>query len=439
MGSRLSQIRLAPRLAPWLLATAAAAFVASGAAAPTAASAATRHIRVMCYSDGNECPVTRDLAAEFMKSNPGIEVTIDEVPYSAILQSLPVQLAAGKGPDIARVTLFGNYSQYFLDLRPYLKDAKFWETTFGPTLDWMRKGPADHGIYGLMTQLTVTAPIVDKTLFEQAKVPIPGPKATWDDWAAAVAKVAKATNTEAGMAWDRSGHRFAGPAISYGAKYFDAKGEPAVVDAGFKAMAKRFYDWNLNGTVLKSIWAGQATGYRDAFNEFANGKIVMYYSGSWQLTRLLKLGNAFSWEFAANPCGPDACSGMPGGAAFVAFKETKHPHAVAAFLDFLAQPANYRTFSERTNNIPAELPLQKQVLDYKMPAEGKAALATLLHDAATLSPIAYHLQGYRFAGAVFGATADRIGQAIAGSMTLDQAYQRITQDIATAIATAKKK
>jgi alpha-1,4-digalacturonate transport system substrate-binding protein len=415
----------------------AAAATAALAAAGTA-QAATRDIRVQCYSDGNECPVTRDLAAAFMKANPDINVTIDEVPYSAILQSLPVQLAAGKGPDIARVTLFGNYAQYFLDLRPYLKDAKFWEDNFGPTLDWMRTGPADHGIYGMMTQLTVTAPLVDKTLFEQAKVAIPGPKATWDDWAAAVEKVAKATNTPSGMAWDRSGHRFAGPAISYGAKYFDAEGNPAVVDEGFKAMAKRFYDWNLNGTVQKSTWAGQATGYKDAFDDFANGKIVMYYSGSWQLTRLLKLGNAFDWTIAANPCGPAACSGMPGGAAFVAFKETKHPHAVAAFLDFLAQPANYKTFSERTNNIPAELPLQKEALNYNMPAEGKAAIAALLHDAATLSPIAYHLQGYHFAGAVFGATADRIGQAIAGSMTLDQAYARITEDIKTALATAKK-
>lgn len=428
---------MGPKPSPVLLAAAALALAATAASQP-AAAAATRDIRVQCYSDGNECPVTKDLAAAFMKANPDIKVTVDEVPYSAILQSLPVQLAAGKGPDIARVTLFGTYAPYYLDLRPYLKDAKFWEDAFGPTLDWMRSGPNDHGIYGMMTQLTVTAPLIDKTLFEQAKVPLPGPKATWDDWAAAVAKVAKATNTPSGMAWDRSGHRFAGPAISYGARYFDAAGNPAVVDAGFKAMAQRFYDWNLNGTVQKSTWAGQATGYKDAFDDFANGKIVMYYSGSWQLSRLLKLGNAFDWTIGTNPCGPAACSGMPGGAAFVAFKETKHPHAVAAFLDFLAQPANYKTFSERTNNIPAELQLQKQTLDYDMPPEGKAAIAALLHDAATLSPIAYRLQGYHYAGVIFGATADRIGQAIAGSMTLDQAYARITQDIATALATAKK-
>ncbi len=418
-----------------MVTAAALAAMVAGLAGQAAKAA---EIRVTCYSDGNECPVTKQIAASFMKANPGAKVVIDEVPYQAIVQSLPVQLAAGKGPDIARVTLFGSVSRYFLDLRPYLKDAPFWEKTFGPTLAWMRSSPQDKGIYGMMTQLTVTAPLVNKTLFAQAKVPMPGPKATWDDWAAAVAKVAKATGTPYGMAWDRSGHRFAGPAISYGAKYFAADGSPAVVDAGFKAMASRFYKWNETKVVEKSVWGGQATGYKDAFADFANGKIVMYYSGSWQLTRLVKqVGKAFDWTIAANPCGPAACSGMPGGAAFVAFKGTKHPHTVARFLDYMAQPANYRLFAERTNNIPAELPLQKQKLAYNLPPAGKVAIAALLHDAATLSPIAYRLQGYKFNGTIFGATADRIGQAIAGSMTLDQAYQRITADIKTAIATAK--
>ena len=70
-----------------------AALAAAAPAAIPAAQAQTRDIRVQCYSDGNECPVTKDLAAAFAKANPDINVTIDEVPYSAILQSLPVQLA----------------------------------------------------------------------------------------------------------------------------------------------------------------------------------------------------------------------------------------------------------------------------------------------------------------------------------------------------------
>ena len=61
--------------------------------------AGAAEIRVACYSDGNECEVTQDLAKRFEAQNPDIKVAIDKVPYKAILEQLPVQLAAGEGPD----------------------------------------------------------------------------------------------------------------------------------------------------------------------------------------------------------------------------------------------------------------------------------------------------------------------------------------------------
>ena len=193
------------------LGIAALALLATTTVAAVEANAAK--IRVACYSDGNECEATEELSARFINDNPDIEVVIDKMPYKSILESLPVQLAAGNGPDVARVTIAGPIMKYFLDLTLYLKDPGYWETNFGAMLPWLRPNATYKGIYGLPTQMTVTAPIVNKTLFEQAGMPLPGPEATWDDWAAAVAEVAKATNTPFGMAWDRSGHRFAAPAV----------------------------------------------------------------------------------------------------------------------------------------------------------------------------------------------------------------------------------
>ena len=213
----------------WLL----AAFALCGTAGPALAA----DIHVACYSDGNECEALADEATAFGKDNPDVHVIVDKSPYAAIMQSLPVQLAAGNGPDIARVTDFGPLNRYFLDLRPYLKDADAWEANFGKSLPWMRANDADKGIYGLPSQLTVTGLIVDKSLFDQAGVPLPGDAATWDDWAVTLKKVADADKVPFAMAWDRSGHRFAGPAISYGAKYFAADGAPIAVDDGVKAVA----------------------------------------------------------------------------------------------------------------------------------------------------------------------------------------------------------
>jgi alpha-1,4-digalacturonate transport system substrate-binding protein len=296
-------------------------------AACLVAPAMAADIRIACYSDANECEVTQDLAKRFMQANPDVRITIDRVPYKAILESLPVQLAAGEGPDIARTTDFGAIARFLLDIRPLGKDAAYWDANFAETLSWMRTDASDKGIYGLPTQLTVTAPIVNATLFEQADVPLPGPKASWDDWAAAAAKVAKATKTEAGMALDRSGHRFAAGALSYGAKYFAADGTPAPIDDGFRAFAGRFVDWNKTGVVERDVWAATGGGsYRDAFEDFANARVVVYYSGSWQLSRLQNsIGDAFDWKIGSEPCGAAVCTGMPGGAAFVAFKASKWP------------------------------------------------------------------------------------------------------------------
>src|SRR5262249_43308961 len=85
-----------------------------------AGTAMAAEIRVQCYSDGNECEVTQDLAKRFETKNPGTKVVVDKVPYKAVVETLPVQLAAGEGPDIARVTDLGGLSKFYLDLTPYL-------------------------------------------------------------------------------------------------------------------------------------------------------------------------------------------------------------------------------------------------------------------------------------------------------------------------------
>ena len=80
-----------------------------------ALSAQASDLRVQCYSDGNECEVTADIAKRFEAANPGTKIIIDKVPYKAVVETLPVQLAAGEGPDIARVTDLGGLNKYYLD------------------------------------------------------------------------------------------------------------------------------------------------------------------------------------------------------------------------------------------------------------------------------------------------------------------------------------
>ncbi len=397
-------------------------------------------IRVMCYQDGVECDVVAEQAKRFEAQNAGTKVIIDVVPYKTIVEQLPVQLAAGQGPDIARVTDLGGLSKYYLDISAHVKDKSYWEANFGATLPWLRPAPGDAGFYGFMSQLTMTGPYVNKTLFEQAKVPMPGPKASWDEWVEATRKVAKANQLPAAMAWDRSGHRFAGPAISYGAKIFDGKGN-LVLDDGYKTAVSKFVGWHKDGAMLKEVWAGTGgSSYADSIGEFKNARVAMVLSGSWQINRLQKdIGNAFDWVAVPNPCGPAACSGIPGGAAWVALKTSKAAKEVGMFLDFMAQEANYAEFTARTNNIPAHAGLAKKGVKYPgaTPA-AQAALGVFGSGVANLSPVAYQFQGYKFNRAIMLPTVTRVTQAIVGEMSVAEAEAKIAADMAEAVKQATK-
>jgi alpha-1,4-digalacturonate transport system substrate-binding protein len=407
-------------------------------ALPAAASAAD--IRVMCYQDGNECEVTAEIAKRFEAQNPGTKVILDVVPYKSIVEQLPVQLAAGQGPDIARVTDLGGLSKYYMDISAHVKDTKYWEANFGATLPWLRPSASDKGIYGYMSQLTMTGPYVNKTLFEQAKVALPGPKATWDEWVDAARKVAKATQTPAALAWDRSGHRFAGPAISYGAKIFDAKGD-LVLDEGYKTAVSKFVGWHKDGAMLKEVWGGSGgSTYADSVGEFKNGRVAMVLSGSWQINRLQKeIGNAFDWVAVPNPCGPAACTGIPGGAAWVALKTSKSPKEVGMFLDFMAQEANYAEWVGKTNNIPAHAGVARKGAAYPgATAPARAALGVFSAGVASLTPTAYQFQGYKFNRAIMLPTVTRVTQAIVGEISTDEAMTKIAADMSDAVKQASR-
>ena len=134
------------------------------AALVLATPATAGDVRLMWYSDGVEGAVIEDLLARFMAENPGINVILDNVAYQVIQEQLPIQLQAGQGPDIARVTNLKEQAPHWLDLTPYLQDPDTWRTNFADTLDWMRPDGSD-AITGFMTQLTLTGGFANATLF----------------------------------------------------------------------------------------------------------------------------------------------------------------------------------------------------------------------------------------------------------------------------------
>lgn len=399
-------------------------------------------LRMAWYSDGNEGEVMNDLLRRFEGKNPDIRVVLDQVPFKAISENLPVQLASGQGPDMARVADMGGLARYGLDLRPYLKDAAAWEAGYGPFLPWMRVPGDTSSIPGFMTQLTVTGPFVNKTLFEQAGIAMPGPRTTWEQWAEAVKAVAAKVDAPFPLALDRSGHRFFSLAVSQGATGIDEAGKPAVVDEGFKRAASLVVDWHRRGIMSKEIWGSVAgSAYRGANDEFKNAQVVMYLSGSWQIAQFDKtIGDAFDWVAVPTPCGPANCSPMPGGAALMAFRSSKHPAEVAKVMEYLASEEVMAEFYSRALFVPGHVGIAAKGVEYKSGSEAaRAALKVFTAEVQQISPAAYRLQGYSGSRIIFNAAISRLGQAVAGEIGLDEAYRRITDDVTQQIAERDKK
>jgi alpha-1,4-digalacturonate transport system substrate-binding protein len=358
--------------------------------------------------------VFKEMADRYMAENPDVNITLNLVGYNVIREQLPIQLEAGTGPDMAFVTQLGGLKPYYVDLTPYV-DADHWEATYGAVLPWYRAGAPD-GIYGYHSEMTVTGPYVNLTMFEDAEVEIPAPGATWEDWADATQAVMDATGSYAGMVMDRSGHRFAGPAMSYGAKYFDDDGS-FVLDDGFRKFAGLMMDWHESGLMPADIWpAVSGSKYANGNEMFFNQDVAFYMSGSWNTANVQQnVGDKFDYAFSSGDADREAAS--------------------AAFIDWMAADDQAREWASRTYAIPANATLQAEGLDYigagasAAVADGLIAFTAMAAAAAEQTPQAYRMQGTANNSLFFRSTTTYLGAALNGELTLDEALDKIEEEI----------
>lgn len=394
-------------------------------------------LRLVWYNDGNEGEVLRDLLDRFEKENTDIKVVMDTLPYADLHTTLQTQVDAGTPPDMARVNDVARFAGKYLELSGLVKDAKYYTDNFpGAVLQSLRKGDDTTGLYGFPLQFSVTVPFVNATLFEQAGVPLLDEKATWAEWIDAAAKVAKATETPYAIAIDRTGHRFWGYSLVQGATYILPDGNFKIDTPGFRKAAQDLMDWHASGLAPKDVWAGSGGGYVAAADYFINGRVVLYYAGTWQIQNFSNnIGDKFDWKLIPNPTGPAASTGVPGGSLFVAFEGGTHKQESARVIDYLTSEPVLEEFLTRTLFIPGHLGLASKGITYPTNNE---ALKTALAEVPKITPEAYALQYSPFTFVLNPAIRDALSQVIAGEITLDQAIVQIQEKIDQAVADSKK-
>lgn len=394
-------------------------------------------LNLMISDVDGKASIVEDFAKRFQEANPDISIKLNVVGYNVIREQLAGQLEAKVGPDMAFVTNLGGLNPYYIDLTPYV-DATDWEAQYGGVLPWYRAGKPG-GIYGFQTEMTVTGPFINRTLFDEAGVDIPPPGATWEDWAEATREVKDNQNLYAGMVMDRSGHRFAGPAMSYGAKYYDKDGN-LIVDEGFRIFAEMMIGWQEEELMPPDIWpAVSGSKYANGNDMFFNEEVPFYMSGSWNTANVQKnVGDKFDWAVVPVPCGPDGCGVMPGGTGLVAFDQGQSDDKKAAagkFIAWMGEKEIAREWYGRTFAIPARADLQAEGIDYtsfgatKAVSDGLNLFAKGAAQAQKQTPQAFRLQGDPNNFVMFSATVEQIAAVMNGTQTMDEAMTRIEADL----------
>ncbi|PDT11288.1 ABC transporter substrate-binding protein [Rhizobium sp. M1] len=383
------------------------------------------------FTDDDQAYVERmeALSKEFETAHPDIKVNFVSSGYDAVAKQLPVQLAIGEGPDIAKITDW-QLAPYYLDMRPLMKDPDGFAKLHGDSLNTLRfPGVNDpNSINGYVASQTFNLPFVNKTLFEQAKEPLPKPTATLKDIVEASARVAKATGAQIPFTMDRSGHRFSGGAFSYGSNYVK-DGKFSFPDDAAKHYITDLYNWTKDGSFPKEMWgAAGGTQYKNMGDEFVNGNVVTYLAGNWMVNPFQKkIGDAFDWTAISAPCGDAGCYAMPGGTAIVGFKRTKHPEAVAAFIEFLGSEKIQREIAENYVILTGADIKDPQ---YKLESQNaKDAMAVFLSARNSAPKAARDLERLKGSSAIYQLIVQRMSQLIVGELSLEDTFKAMSADV----------
>ncbi len=151
-----------------------------------ASAAETVHFVVAEYSNATG-PYFQQMADEFHKANPGIEVKIDVVNWNVLLQTLQTDISGGTTPDLSIIG-----TRWLLD---FVKDgvAEPLDSYMTPEFKnrfvpiFLQPGSIGGKIYGLPIAASARALFYNKEVLTKAGFPN-GP-ATWDDVVAAAKKI----------------------------------------------------------------------------------------------------------------------------------------------------------------------------------------------------------------------------------------------------------
>jgi multiple sugar transport system substrate-binding protein len=293
-------------------------------------AAETVHFVVAEYSNATG-PYFEQMAQEFHKANPDIEVRIDVVNWNSLLQTLQTDISGGTTPDLSIIG-----TRWLLD---FVKDgvAEPLDSYMTPEFRnrfvpiFLQPGSIDGKVYGLPIAASARAMFYNKQMLTKAGFP-DGP-ATWDDVVAAAGKIKgtgaygfglQGTQIETDVYWYYA-------LWSYGGELVNKQGKSAF-DSPAGVQALTLYKMMID----QGLTAPDVTSYNreDLQNLFKQGRLSMVITAPFLIGQIAKESPNLQYGIVPVPKGTTQ-STYAVTDSIVMFKSSRVKKSAFKFLDFI--------------------------------------------------------------------------------------------------------
>ncbi|MCX5715958.1 MAG: extracellular solute-binding protein [Candidatus Omnitrophica bacterium] len=341
---------------------------------PYTASYADEPVTLTLWEFSANEQLMRELLDKFEALNPGVKINLQQLTWEYGLDKFIISLAAGNAPDIcelgttwmAKIASAGTLLDITDDTRDIKGNYFLWETA-----------TYDNRIYGVPWLSGTRALFYNKALFRENGLDAGYGPATWQALLTAAKKIHAPRKGiwgfsiaagEAESPWQQ----FLPFVWASGGSVLSEDRKTCALDSPETLRALEFY---------KELSTYSLIERQAQINElFAEGKVGMQISGSWNLRLIPRLNPQLDFGVALLPeCEntSSAYNAFAGGELFVITKKSKYPKEAMALIRFLTSKENVMALVRVQQNV---VPAQKDVLQdpyYEQFPEQKVFLAQL--------------------------------------------------------------
>lgn len=401
------------------------------------AGAANRTLRVWAFGEEGNLMDTASITDRFEAENPGVEVIVQAIPWSAAHDKLITAVVGGVPPDVCQMgtTWMAEFAAMgalaplddFVAAHASVSPERYFEASW-QTCAFKTPGAAAPQVWGLPWYVDARVLFYRRDLLEQAG--FRGPIATVEDWVRAAEALRAFGKTRRSEAPDFLKY----PAIlsgSDGGMLVMAAwlfgGEP--LNADWTASAVRtpefrrgfawYVDFFARGLApTENIYMGEATAMK-------NGYTGMFVSGPWSMGIIEREAPEIleTYEVTVIPGNPRSVS-FVGGSNLVVFRGAREPDLARRFVEFMSRKETQLAFYGITKSLPAV----REALDDLAAENPKIGV---FRDQIALSrptPIIPRWEEIAFK------MGRQLEAASRGRVTIDQAIENIDAEIAQILA-----